>query len=158
VLTAGAKTKRTVIVDDDDSDVYMPDPKEAEVDDDVESISAAEPTPSVSSAGTSPEPAVRKKPSNLSRFDASTPLSSSPAPSSSIPKLSAGAVGAFGKPVNKEERVKNFVEKNKDRYSWLLDLRDKEGNRPGEESYDPRTIYIPNSAWKNFTAFEKQYW
>jgi DNA mismatch repair protein MSH6 len=157
VLTIGAKTKRTVVVDDDDSDVYMPDDKEAEVDDDVESISA-EPTPSVSSARTSPESTGRKKTSNLSRFDASTSLSSSPAPSSSVSKLTAGAVGAFGKPVNKEERVKNFVEKNKDRYSWLLDLRDKEGNRPGEESYDPRTIYIPNSAWKNFTAFEKQYW
>jgi DNA mismatch repair protein MSH6 len=154
VLTTGPRTKRTVTDDDDESDVYMPNAKED--DDEIESISAGEPTPSVSSSGTSPESPVRKLTSSkLSKFDASTQSSSTPSTPLYQPK---SAIGAFGKSVNKEERVKNFTEKNKDRYSWLLDIRDKEGNRPGEESYDPRTIYIPSSAWKSFTAFEKQYW
>ena len=142
--------------DDDDSDVYMPDavPEEEE---DIASLVAEESSPSASSAGTSPEPVLRKpKSTKLSKFNASTPASSSPASTNySTPKPS---LGAFGKPLDKGERAKNFTEKNKDRYSWLLDIRDKEGNRPGEENYDPRTLYIPNSAWKTFTAFEKQYW
>ncbi|KAI0367675.1 DNA mismatch repair protein Msh6 [Pilatotrama ljubarskyi] len=43
-------------------------------------------------------------------------------------------------------------------YSFLLDVRDKDGVRPGEPGYDPRTLYIPAKAWKEFTPFEKQFW
>jgi DNA mismatch repair protein MSH6 len=135
----------------------MPDVKDIEEgEEDVQSLSAQESSLPESSAGTTPEPIIRKTKSKLSKFNASTPASSSP-PSTqySTPKP---ALGAFGKPLDKGERAKNFTEKNKDRYSWLLDIRDKEGNRPGEENYDSRTLYIPNSAWKSFTAFERQYW
>uniref|UniRef100_V5EJI3 DNA mismatch repair proteins mutS family domain-containing protein n=1 Tax=Kalmanozyma brasiliensis (strain GHG001) TaxID=1365824 RepID=V5EJI3_KALBG len=47
---------------------------------------------------------------------------------------------------------------NEQAYSFLLDLRDKDGNRPGDAEYDSRTVYIPKSAWKDFTPFEKQFW
>ncbi|CDR88581.1 related to MSH6-DNA mismatch repair protein [Sporisorium scitamineum] len=47
---------------------------------------------------------------------------------------------------------------NEEAYSFLLDLRDKDGNRPGDAEYDSRTVYIPESAWKDFTPFEKQFW
>ena len=156
-LIIGSKSKRKVVDDDDDSDVYMPDAVPQEEEEDVESLSAEVSSPPASSAGTSPEPVLRKsKSTKLSKFSASTPASSSPPSTNySTPKPS---LGAFGKPLDKGERVKNFTEKNKDRYSWLSDIRDKEGNRSGEENYDPRTLYIPNNAWKTFTAFEKQYW
>ena len=127
-------------------------------DDDIGSLSAEEPSASPqSSARSTPEPITRKvTKSKLLKFNASAPMSLSPASTTvSAPKP---ALGAFGQPLDKGERLKNFQEKNKDRYSWLLDVRDKEGNRPGDENYDPRTLYIPPSAWKSFTAFEKQYW
>jgi DNA mismatch repair protein MSH6 len=116
-----------------------------------------ESSPPASSARTSPEPLARKSKSKLSKFVASSRTSSSPSTSYSTPKPPT-ALGAFGKPTDKGERARNFTEKNKDRYSWLLDIRDKDGNRPGDENYDPRTLYIPSSAWKAFTAFERQYW
>ncbi|GAC99200.1 hypothetical protein PHSY_006800 [Pseudozyma hubeiensis SY62] len=47
---------------------------------------------------------------------------------------------------------------NEEAYSFLLDLRDKDGNRPGDAEYDSRTVYIPKSAWKDFTPFERQFW
>ena len=34
----------------------------------------------------------------------------------------------------------------------------KDGVRPGEPDYDPRTLLVPKSAWKEFTPFEKQVW
>lgn len=37
-------------------------------------------------------------------------------------------------------------------------MRDKDGKRPHEAGYDKRTIFIPESAWKEFTPFEKQFW
>lgn len=45
-----------------------------------------------------------------------------------------------------------------ERYPWLVDIRDMDGHPPGHPDYDPRTIYIPPLAWKNFSPFEKQYW
>ncbi|KAI0935020.1 hypothetical protein AcV7_003936 [Taiwanofungus camphoratus] len=45
-----------------------------------------------------------------------------------------------------------------DPFSFLLNIRDKDGVRPGEPGYDPRTLYIPSRAWKEFTPFEKQFW
>lgn len=33
-----------------------------------------------------------------------------------------------------------------------------DGIRPGEPGYDPRTLYIPKSAWATFTPFERQFW
>ena len=44
------------------------------------------------------------------------------------------------------------------RYSWLADVRDIDGNKPGEPDYDPRTIYVPPGAMAKFSPFEKQYW
>ena len=159
-LQLGPKTKRKVVEDDDDSDTFILDAMDIEEpdDDDIGSLSAEETSASSNiSARSTPEPITRKvTKSKLSKFTASAPASSSPASTTvSTPKP---ALGAFGKPLDKGERLRNFQEKNKDRYSWLLDVRDKEGNRPGDENYDPRTLYIPPGAWNTFTAFEKQYW
>ncbi|KAL4079502.1 muts domain V-domain-containing protein [Scleroderma citrinum] len=43
-------------------------------------------------------------------------------------------------------------------YAFLRDPRDKDGLRPGEPGYDPRTLQIPKEVWADFTPFEKQFW
>lgn len=58
----------------------------------------------------------------------------------------------------KKEKAEKFKEKNDTRYHWLLDIKDAKGNRPTDPDYDPRTLYIPSSAWRLFTPFEQQYW
>ncbi|TBU06836.1 DNA mismatch repair protein MutS, partial [Hamiltosporidium magnivora] len=45
-----------------------------------------------------------------------------------------------------------------ERFSFLVDLRDKNMIRKGEPGYDPSTLYIPEVYFKKFTPFEKQYW
>ncbi|KAI0300141.1 muts domain V-domain-containing protein [Multifurca ochricompacta] len=45
-----------------------------------------------------------------------------------------------------------------DPFSFLLDIRDKDGIRPGEPGHDPRTLYIPKKIWNDFSPFEKQFW
>lgn len=61
------------------------------------------------------------------------------------------------------------------RYQWLIDIKDMNGRKKGsfknwniefyfivlylgEDGYDERTLYIPESAWSKFTPFEKQFW
>jgi DNA mismatch repair protein MSH6 len=48
--------------------------------------------------------------------------------------------------------------KEEGRYEWLVDVRDADKNPPDHPDYDPRTLFIPDSQWNKFTAFEKQYW
>eukprot|EP00960_Hanusia_phi_P046930 758113-Hanusia_phi.AAC.7 len=55
-------------------------------------------------------------------------------------------------------RETKFEAINQERYKWLEDVKDASGKRPGEEGYDPRTLYIPKSAYSSFTQFEKQFW
>lgn len=52
----------------------------------------------------------------------------------------------------------SFEKMNEERYQWLVEIKDADGNPEGSPDYDPRTLYIPPSAWKKFTPFEKQYW
>jgi len=39
-----------------------------------------------------------------------------------------------------------------------LPREQKDGNRFDTPNYDPRTVYVPKSAWSDFTPFEKQFW
>lgn len=55
-------------------------------------------------------------------------------------------------------KQKEEKKSTEDPFSFLVDVRDKDGVRPGEPVYDQRTLYIPQSAWKQFTPFEKQFW
>ncbi|KAG0213342.1 DNA mismatch repair protein msh6 [Mortierella sp. GBA30] len=58
----------------------------------------------------------------------------------------------------KRERAAKFEAENSGRYKWLLEIKDESGNPIGSPDYDPRTLYIPQSAWGKFTEFEKQFW
>ncbi|WVQ93995.1 hypothetical protein IAU59_001073 [Kwoniella sp. CBS 9459] len=43
-------------------------------------------------------------------------------------------------------------------FEFLVDIQDRNGNRPDDPDYDKRTIHIPKSSWAHFTPFEKQFW
>ncbi|ORY31917.1 muts domain V-domain-containing protein [Naematelia encephala] len=58
----------------------------------------------------------------------------------------------------KKIQAKEDKREGEDRYSFLKDVRDKEGRRPDEPDYDKRTIYIPETAWSEMTPFERQFW
>ncbi|KAG0676856.1 DNA mismatch repair protein msh6 [Pichia californica] len=53
---------------------------------------------------------------------------------------------------------KKFNKENEERYQWLINMKDADGHLESDPDYDPRTLFIPQSAWLKFTAFEKQYW
>ena len=72
----------------------------------------------------------------------------------SLPSLNRQAC-IYLKPSKQHEET---LEVDEQRYAWLVDVRDAEGKRPGECGYDPRSLYIPKSAWEKFTPFERQFW
>ncbi|KIJ46677.1 hypothetical protein M422DRAFT_249838, partial [Sphaerobolus stellatus SS14] len=57
-----------------------------------------------------------------------------------------------------DKQNKQNKQNKEDFFSFLVDVRDKDKNCPGDPNYDSRTLYIPPSAWKNFTPIEKQFW
>lgn len=58
----------------------------------------------------------------------------------------------------KKLQAKEDKRENEKCFEFLEDIRDKDGNRPDHPEYDPRTVYIPKSAWSQFTPFETQFW
>lgn len=61
-------------------------------------------------------------------------------------------------PSKPKAKSNNFNKQNEERYHWLVNEEDIQHRSPSDPEYDPRTLYIPGSAWNKFTAFEKQYW
>lgn len=55
-------------------------------------------------------------------------------------------------------KEKAYMKEPGERYPWLATIRDKDKHLPDDPDYDPRTIFIPPSAWNKFSPFEKQYW
>ncbi|KAJ3046943.1 DNA mismatch repair protein msh6, partial [Rhizoclosmatium hyalinum] len=101
---------------------------------------------------------VQKTPASSSSQNISgTPFSAMASTPASAPK-SASKQTPLTSTDKKAARAQDFKERNQDRYAFLLDERDADKNRPGEPSYDPRTLYIPPSAWSKFTPFEHQFW
>jgi len=79
--------------------------------------------------------------------------------SSSSPTTSTAVLSPQDrKKERQKQRQTDFKSKNEERYAWLLDIRDTEGNPENSPNYDSRTLYIPPNAWKKFTPFEKQFW
>jgi DNA mismatch repair protein MSH6 len=60
-----------------------------------------------------------------------------------------------------EKRTQNKKDEKKaaeDPYEFLNEIKDKDGNKPGDPKYDQRSLFIPKKAWATFTPFEKQFW
>ncbi|KAJ3324736.1 DNA mismatch repair protein msh6 [Boothiomyces sp. JEL0866] len=79
-------------------------------------------------------------------------------PSPSTPKFTPRKIDSTPSKLKTATRTEKFKEKNEERYSWLLDVRDENKRPVGDPEYDPRTLYVPKSAWNSFTPFEKQFW
>ncbi|KAH8829749.1 muts domain V-domain-containing protein [Flagelloscypha sp. PMI_526] len=58
----------------------------------------------------------------------------------------------------RRQAKKDDKKSGEDPFSFLIDIKDKDGKSPGDPQYDPRTLFIPKGAWKTFTPFEKQFW
>ncbi|KAJ3497847.1 hypothetical protein NLJ89_g10297 [Agrocybe chaxingu] len=73
----------------------------------------------------------------------------------------AGSGGTFNFLTAAEQREQGKKDEKKaaeSPYGFLQDVRDKDGRKPGDPNYDPRTLLVPKSAWASFTPFEKQFW
>ncbi|GAA5849819.1 hypothetical protein JCM8547_000574 [Rhodosporidiobolus lusitaniae] len=71
----------------------------------------------------------------------------------------SGGIGAIKtKAESQREQAKKDKQANEEVFSFLIDPKDIDGIRPNEPGYDPRTLYIPKSAWNEFTPFERQFW
>ncbi|KAI9273528.1 hypothetical protein EDC94DRAFT_595141 [Helicostylum pulchrum] len=66
--------------------------------------------------------------------------------------------------INKDASVlsqdlnQKFKEKNDERYPWLQEQKDLQGNAIGSPGYDSHTLFFPVNAWTKFIPFERQYW
>ena len=131
----------------------MPDDDLENLDEDVEEVQSSSSRPS----------------SRLSAYSRSSAASDTEPDAPSAPKRKGKAErpqlkkdGSSGSNIfltAAEQRAlqqKDDKKSSEDPFSFLVDPKDKDGVRPGQPGYDPRTLYIPPKAWKEFTPFEKQ--
>ncbi|KIK54037.1 hypothetical protein GYMLUDRAFT_249807 [Collybiopsis luxurians FD-317 M1] len=77
----------------------------------------------------------------------------------SMPSADSGSSFSFLTAAERREQDKKDEKKSAESpYGFLQDIKDKDDRRPGDPKYDPRTLFIPPKAWKEFTPFEKQFW
>ncbi|KAG8987176.1 DNA mismatch repair protein msh6, partial [Tulasnella sp. 427] len=157
-----AKKRRTSVASSDDNDFIAPS-DEDEADDDhhpparsrTGSMAGSASGMDVDSEEEDDDEPVKKKPAKGKNGS-----------KASRPPARPSAAGASASSTNlflTEAERKTMSEKqdkkaNEECYSFLKDIKDADGIREGEPGYNPRTLYVPNSAWKSFTPFEKQFW
>ena len=91
--------------------------------------------------------------------EAPKPKKATSRPSGKSQASNAAAVSSspFLTAAERSTQDKKLEKKNVEKpFGFLQDIKDKDGIRPGEPGYDPRTIYVPKSSWAGFTPFEKQ--
>ncbi|GJE94869.1 MutS family DNA mismatch repair protein [Phanerochaete sordida] len=159
---AKAKPKRKASKADDDDDFIVPD----DVSEDEDQDDDDDDTRPQSRASTSSSRASSRL-SNYAHTSASEGEDGLPEPSShrerprvgKKPGVKRGSSNIFLTAAEQRQQAQKEEKKSgEDPFDFLLDVRDKDGARPNEQGYDPRTLYIPPKAWKTFTPFEKQFW
>ncbi|KAK4509250.1 Histone deacetylase hda1 [Mucor velutinosus] len=156
------KKRRLVRKLHDDSDEEFTPPKEEPLnDEELESIFdddlmdediPGSPGRQTTTTATPKKPPVTPLAERFGRISVESPMYQKPS-------VSAFAkMNMTSKTEKKQDRNQKFKEKNDERYYWLQDQKDLDGNPIGSPEYNPRTLYVPRSAWEKFTPFEKQYW
>lgn len=142
------------VVDDDDDDEPEPEPEVSDMEDEIEV------KPKKTSKASKPK--ATTKPASSSSTTSSKPTMSS----DFAQKFKAGSSGYDSSKapttpkvtLSKASNTKASPKDSEERYQWLLNVKDAEKRPMDHPDYDPRTLYIPQSAWAKFTPFEKQYW
>ncbi|KAH9933798.1 uncharacterized protein B0H18DRAFT_1082925 [Fomitopsis serialis] len=149
--------------EDDDDDFIVPDdeaePEDNLDDDDHRSSSRA----SSRASGSSRLSAyAHSSAASEAESDSAAPLASkvkaSARPAIKKDDRSKGGNSFLTAAEQRAQKQKVDKKSSEDPFAFLQDVRDKDGVRPSEPGYDPRTLYIPAKAWTGFTPFEKQFW
>lgn len=122
------------------------------------SIVSDAPSPSIASEPSSPvkRPAAKKSKAAATK---STPLSSRPiSREGSGGRKESSSDFLLTAAERKKVQAKEEKRESETCFDFLADVKDKDGNRPEDPEYDPRTVFIPKSAWAHFTPFETQFW
>ncbi|QRV90722.1 DNA mismatch repair protein MutS [Ceratobasidium sp. AG-Ba] len=140
---APAKKRRTSVSSRDDDDFIVPDDEEEPDERDSKASSEVD----VSDEDEGPKKKKKKTPSR-------------PPPKPTAAATSGGSSTNFMLTAAEQRarEVKADKKSNEEIYSFLKDPKDKDGIRHADEGHDPRTLFIPKSAWSSFTPFEKQFW
>ncbi|KAK9454573.1 muts domain V-domain-containing protein [Dipodascopsis uninucleata] len=162
-----SRKKRKISLEDDSEDDFTPEDKEddgdeEDYDDILDVVDEAEDDQYVEDEDAVDDNSYRRKPNKkttktkaasvlASKFSASSTYRAQSSPNQRSRDL------LVSKPAS-ASKSKSFEAENEERYSWLVNVRDADGNPVGHPDYDPRTLFIPKSAWAKFTAFETQYW
>lgn len=137
---------------DDSDDFIVPDDTE-----DSDVLSASSKDHKRSASRSSMHSTSSKGGSAISELDDDDDLDDVPKTVPKKSKHSGGNAKTFLTAAEERTLNKKTEKKTEEKpFDFLKDVKDKDGVKPGQPGYDPRTIFIPKSSWNEFTPFEKQ--
>lgn len=156
-ISVPKKKRRTIAWDDADDDDFSMDDV---ADDDDDEFVVDEKENKEELAELKDKSVVDDNDSDDDNDDVVVTVKKASTPKNNMSSLLSGKPRVQTKPLSSSSLTpqKKFNKENEERYHWLVTLKDADGNLESDPNYDPRTLYIPQSAWFKFTAFEKQYW
>ncbi|KAG7902737.1 hypothetical protein KL935_001645 [Ogataea polymorpha] len=165
-ISVSRTKRRKMIADDDEDDDYKLESDNASADDDYfipDTENIADELNGDDSPGEMDEEGnnhVSSKPAKTSpkSTDAGTSMSAFKFESNCSYIAADKSKISTKRQARKQTPQSKFAKENEERYQWLVHIKDADGRSESDPDYDPRTLYIPKSAWAKFTAFEKQYW
>ncbi|KAK1760121.1 muts domain V-domain-containing protein [Echria macrotheca] len=174
------RRSRTTVPDEDDDDVYEAEPNAPEDEDDDMGdfvVSDESDAPSKKRKRPAAKSTAPRKRSNVPSSPGPTPVDDDDDVMDDLPTSTSTAQKWKYDPNNTEPtqpmavstrptkapstsktKPKAHTKEPEKRHEWLANIRDGNKNPPGHPDFDPGTIYVPPIAWKEFSAFEKQYW
>lgn len=163
VLSVGKKKRRQLPSDDEEE--YVPEDQAAnENDDDEDEYAAVDAANAKEELKEDPSDVLDDDDDDILQLSNKKPKLKGAAQRSSSQSPQRSSIARRPSPTHKASssagkgKHSNFAKENEDRYQWLVNERDAQGRATDDSDYDPRTLYIPPSAWTKFTPFEKQYW
>ncbi|KAG7860574.1 hypothetical protein KL939_002060 [Ogataea angusta] len=163
-ISAPRIKRRKTIADDDDDDEFELESDNASADDDDFVPGTENLAEELYGDDLPMEPDEEEEVENPSRRNNSRKPGSEKSTLASKFESTSSYISADSNKVSTQRKIKKqtpqsrFAKENEERYQWLVHIKDADGRSESDPEYDPRTLYIPKSAWAKFTAFEKQYW
>ncbi|KAJ7445807.1 muts domain V-domain-containing protein [Mycena galericulata] len=147
--------KSRSVASDDDADFIVPSDSDIETKSQKSFKSASSRSGSSRRSAISDDDSEVEEPTKKSKSKSTAKKGTS---DKSAPVATSGSRSFLTAAEQREQEKKNEKKESESPYAFLMDIRDKDGIRPDDPKYDPRTLYIPPKAWKEFTPFEKQFW
>ncbi|KAL4572174.1 hypothetical protein LXL04_018943 [Taraxacum kok-saghyz] len=141
-------------IDDEMEDLDLVDEEEEEEEVEMEETKAIKPEPKKRKSS-----AAAMKPASVKKIKNETPLSPTVLEHKVNNNIAGGKTSAFVDNGLVGDKAERFATREEEKFKFLgKNRKDAKKRSPGNENYDPRTLYLPPSFLESLSGCQRQWW